>query len=88
MDFRWNEWNVEHLARHGVDPEAAEEVVAGAGRGYPRRIGEDKWLTWGADERGNLLQVVFVVEEDRSVFVIHARPLTAAEKHRHRRRAR
>lgn len=88
MDFRWNGWNVEHLARHGVDPEAAEQVVEGARRGYPRRIGEDKWLTWGADEGGNLLQVVFVVEEDGSVFVIHARPLTAPEKHRFRRRAR
>jgi hypothetical protein len=26
VDFRWSEWNVEHLARHGVDPEAAEEA--------------------------------------------------------------
>jgi len=43
---------------------------------------------WGADEGGNLLQVVFVLEEDGSVFVIHARPLTAAEKRRHRRRVR
>jgi uncharacterized DUF497 family protein len=55
LEFRWNKWNVEHLARHGVDPEAAEQVVQGAARGYPRRIGEDKWLVWGADEHGSLL---------------------------------
>jgi hypothetical protein len=88
LDFRWNEWNVEHLARHGVDPDAAEQAVEGAGRGYPRRIGEDKWLVWGADESGRLLQVIFVVEQDRSLFVIHARPLTEAEKRRYRRRVR
>jgi uncharacterized DUF497 family protein len=88
LDFRWNEWNVEHLARHGVEPEAAEAVVEAAARGYPRRMGEDKWLVWGADDGGNQLQVVFVLEEDGSVFVIHARPLTEAEKRRHRRRVR
>jgi len=22
--FSWNGWNVEHIARHGVDPEEAE----------------------------------------------------------------
>jgi hypothetical protein len=29
VDFRWNEWNTEHVAQHGVTPEAAEEVVQG-----------------------------------------------------------
>ena len=88
MDFRWTEWNVEHLARHGVDPEAAEEAIRGAGRRYPRRVGEQKWLVWRADEGGCLPQVVFVLEEDGSVYVIHARPLTRAEKRCHRRQAR
>jgi heme oxygenase len=41
VDFRWNEWNVEHLGRHGVTPEAAEEVVEAARSPYPRKIGED-----------------------------------------------
>ena len=88
MDFRWTEWNVEHLARHGVDPEAAEQVVLEARRRYPRRVGEDKWLVWGADGSGRLLQVIFVLDEDGSVYVIHARPLTGREKRRHRRKAR
>ena len=87
MDFRWTEWNVEHLARHGVDPEAAEDVVLGARRRYPRRIGEDKWLVWGADGSGRLLQV-FVLGEDGSVYVVHARPPTEEEKRRHRRETR
>jgi uncharacterized DUF497 family protein len=88
VDFRWTERNVEHLARHAVDPAAAEDVVPGARRRYPRRIGEDKRLVWGADGSGRLLQVIFVLGDDGSVYVVHARPLTEREKRRHRREAR
>jgi hypothetical protein len=42
VDFRWNEWNIEHVGRHGVTPEMAEEVLQAARSPYPRRIGEDK----------------------------------------------
>ncbi len=86
MDFRWTEWNVEHIERHGIGPEAAEEAVRGALRGFPRRVGADKWLVWGRDATGRLLQVVFVLDPDRSVYVVHARPLTDHEKRRYRRR--
>ena len=88
MDFRWTEWNVEHLARHGVDPESAERVVREARRRYPRRVGRDRWLVWGADDGGRLLQVIFVPREDGSLYVIHARPLTEAERKRWRRKER
>jgi hypothetical protein len=47
VDFRWNEWNTEHVAEHGVEREAAEHDVEGAKAPYPRRIGEDKLLVWG-----------------------------------------
>jgi len=49
---------------------------------------EDKLLVWGASEHGELLQVVFVLDEDGSIFVLHARPLTEREKRRYRRHAR
>jgi uncharacterized DUF497 family protein len=32
------------------------------------------------------LQVVFVIDEDNSIFIIHARPLTDKEKKRYRKR--
>jgi uncharacterized DUF497 family protein len=63
------------------------EVVQTARSPYPRRVGEDKLLVWGASEEGELLQVVFVLDEDGSVFVLHARALTEREKQRYRRRA-
>lgn len=88
MDFRWNQWNIEHLARHGVDPEEAEEVVTAARRPYPRWIGDDKLLVWGRGRGGRLLQVVFVVDDDGTAFVIHGRELTKREKGLHRRKGR
>lgn len=86
MDFRWNDWNVEHIGGHGVWPEEAELVVKAARSPYPRRIQEDKWLVWGKGLGGRFLQVIFVLDKDKTVFVIHARPLTEPEKRRYRRR--
>ena len=80
MDFRWNEWNIEHLAVHGIDPEEAEEVIRSAVHPYPRRIGDDKLLVWGPGRGGRLLQVIFVMDDDGTAFAIHARELTNREK--------
>lgn len=88
MDFRWNHWNEEHIAEHGVAPLEAEGVIEGAHRPFPRRIEDDKWLVWGRGVGGRLLQVVFIVDEDDSVYVIHARPLTEREKRHYRRMVR
>lgn len=86
MDFRWNDWNIDHIARHGVTPDEAELVVRGAKRPFPRRIDDDKWLVWGRGNGGRFVQVIFVEDDDDTVFVIHARPLTDREKRRYRRR--
>jgi uncharacterized DUF497 family protein len=48
--------------------------------------GGEKYLVWGPTEEGRLLQVVFVIDPESSVFVIHGRPLTESEKKRYRRR--
>lgn len=85
MEFRWNDWNLEHVAGHGVDPAEAELVVSSARAPWPRAREDDKWLVWGAERGGRLLQVVFVLDEDDAVYVIHARPLTDREKRRYRR---
>jgi uncharacterized DUF497 family protein len=85
MDFRWNDWNEEHIGNHGVSPEEAESVVRRAKSPFPRIIEDDKRLVWGCGVGGRLLQVVFVLDEDDTVYVIHARPLTDKEKHRYKR---
>lgn len=88
MEFRWNDWNVDHIARHGVDPDEAESVIRNAEPPYPLHREDGKWLVWGRGRGGRCLQVVFVLDDDDSVYVIHARPLTDREKRRRRRRRR
>ena len=57
MEFRWNEWNVEHIGNHGVSSAAAETVVRNATRPFPRKTDEDKWIVWGRDESGRTCEV-------------------------------
>ena len=62
--------------------------MLGAQPPFPLVEVDDKYLVWGPTEAGRLLQVVFVVDPDDTVFVIHARELTEREKKRFRRRKR
>ena len=84
-DFRWNEWNVEHIARHGVSREEAEYVVDHAARPFPRHHGDGKFLVRGQSEEGRWLQVVYVFDPRDVIYVIHARPLKETEKRATRR---
>jgi len=85
--FRWNDWNRDHIAEHGVLPEEAEYLVNHAQRPYPEYIGNGKWRVRGQTAGGRYLQTVFVIEDD-CYYVIHARGLTDTEKHQLRRRRR
>jgi hypothetical protein len=62
--------------------------VRGLPAPYPRRIGEEKLLVWGPDSAGHLLQVIFVLDEDGSAYILHARSLTEREKRCYRRQSR
>ena len=88
MDFRWNDWNLEKVEAHGLTAEDAEHAVAGAAAPYPLYRGDGKYLVWRKGKGGRLVQVVFIIDEDGTVFVIHARPLTEREKRRYRRQRR
>lgn len=84
--FRWNAWNVGHIAEHGVSVEEAEYVVNHGRRPWPEKIGEGKWRVWGRTDAGTYLQVVYVFSPEDTVFVIHAMPLTEKQKRQYRRR--
>ncbi len=88
MQFRWNPWNIEHIGGHGVTPEEAEAVVEAARKPFPEARADDKWRVVGRGQGGRWLQVIYVLDPEDSVFVIHARPLTDREKRRERRRLR
>lgn len=86
MQFRWIDWNRDHIAEHGVEPKEAEMVVRNAKPPFPIKIEEDKWLVKGRGIGGRFLQVVYLLDADKTVFVIHARPLSEREKQQLRRR--
>jgi uncharacterized protein len=77
--FRWNPWNIDHISKHGVAPSEAEDVVCSTKEPFPWAIDDDKYIVWGKSRDGRLLQVVFVIDPDDLVYVIHARELTAKE---------
>jgi len=88
MEFRWIEWNRDHIAEHGVDWEEAEMVVRHAKPPFPQQVGDEKLFVMGQGRGGRYLQVVYVLDPDETVFVLHARPLTDREKKRYPRRKR
>jgi uncharacterized DUF497 family protein len=88
MQFRWIDWNRDHIAEHGVDWKEAEMVVQQATHPFPRQIGEEKLLVLGQGRGGRFLQVIYVLDPDDTVFVIHARPMNEREKKHYRRRKR
>lgn len=84
-EFRWIEWNADHIGEHGVLPEEAEYVVRHAKPPWPRREGDEKYRVRGQTAYGEWLQVVYSFEPDKTIFVLHARPLTDHEKRQVRR---
>jgi uncharacterized DUF497 family protein len=48
----------------------------------------NRWTVWGQTEEGYYLQVVFVLDPDETIYVIHSRPLTDKEKRILRRKRR
>ncbi len=86
-EFRWIEWNIDHIARHGVTVEEAEFVVDHPMRRYPRRARNQTYIAVGQTSGGRYLQVVYVFDDPdpgvpRTVFILHARSLNDAEKRR------
>jgi uncharacterized DUF497 family protein len=60
MIFLWSPRNEEHLGKHDVGCDEAEDVVRNAKPPYPEPVGDEKHAVWGATRRGRYLQVIFV----------------------------
>lgn len=86
--FRWIEWNVAKCEKHGVEPADAEYVASGATPPFPRRAGDGKYSVWGQSPAGQYLQVIYLVDPDGTLFIIHAMPLTERQKRQLNRRRR
>jgi uncharacterized protein len=87
VEFDWDEANEEHIARHDVTPEEAEEALTD-----PRRIGapaynvgtERRRAVLGATIDGRVLFVVFTIRRGK-LRVVAARDATTTQRRRYRR---
>jgi len=82
-DFRWIDWNIEKIEKHGVFAPAVEAVV---NTGSPRKMSGGRYTVAGPMPGGLWIQVVYTLDDDGTVFVLHARSLTPDEAKRARRR--
>lgn len=80
--FRWNDWSIDHIAAHGVEPAEAQSVVEQC---QSRKIGEGKYRAVGRGRGGRWLHVIYLIDPPGWIFVIHARPIEPAEIRRYRR---
>ncbi len=87
MMFRWIDWNRDHISEHSVSEGEAEMVVRNARPPFPAKIEDEKMIVKGQGIGGRFLQVIYVIDPDDMIFVIHARPLTDREKHQLRRKS-
>jgi uncharacterized DUF497 family protein len=79
-EFRWNAWNRAKLAKHGVSEFEAQQVVRNAARPYPRKMGDGKRQVVGRGQGDRFVQVIYIIDPDDTLFVIHAMPLTGRRR--------
>lgn len=76
LDFEWDQGNLGHITRHGVDPSEVEEAFANSdwlivGNGVWHPSGELRYPTYGRTESGRVLEFVFI-QRGRLIRVVTA----------------
>jgi len=74
----WDEWNVAHVARHGVTPVEVEEVCQGSY--LVRQTYQGRLMVIGPNAAGNLLSVILAPEGEGAFYVVTARPSAKKER--------
>ena len=80
--FDWDFRNINHIARHNVQPEEAEEVFFNAP--LFRKTREGLRVALGRTDDGRYLFVVFAIKPDGKVRVVTARDKSDAERRYYR----
>lgn len=76
--LRWNEWNIEHIQRHGVNQGEVEEICYS--KHFTIKSGRGKMALWGQTDTGRYLLVILVIEEYGDFYPISAREMEEKEK--------
>ena len=77
IEFDWDEANIGHVARYGVLPEEAEQVILNnlVDLGMEIMEGEERYLNLGATGQHRILLVVTTWREDRVRVVTAFEPI-------------
>ena len=77
--FNWDEWNVEHIARHGIEPHEAEAACRSEGA-VVRRSREGRYVVYGRTGAGRYVLVVLRSQAQGVARIITARDMTERER--------
>lgn len=85
--FDWDDWNVEHIARHGLEPYEAEAACRSDGA-VVRRSREGRYVVYGRTGAGRYVLVVLRPTGQGLARIITARDMTQRERrfYQHQRR--
>ena len=83
--FDWDSANVDHLARHGVEPIDAEHVCRGE-KAWVLRGREGRYLVYGRTSEGRYLLIVLSRREHGTARTLTARDMTHRERQLYERR--
>lgn len=83
-NFEWNEWNVEHIAKHSVTPQEVEEVCYN--QPITRRTKDGLYIIYGQSDAGRYLFIIISYKPKGVVYVITARAMTDNEQRYYRKR--
>lgn len=75
----WDEWNVEHIARHGVTVGEVEQACLG-NRYIVRESYKDRIMLIGPTSKERILAVVVALKGNEIYYVITARPADRKER--------
>lgn len=74
----WDEWNVEHIARHKVNPSEVEKAIKDKERKVLQTY-QGRLLILGRVER-RLLTVILAPEDEGKYYVVTARDMSKKER--------
>ena len=94
-----DEFNIEHIARHGITPEQVEEVYYGEGplptlgvvqsARHPGALRERRYRLWGTDASGRFLEVIVALFPRPGIWrCVTAYPMSNAGRRAYLRRIR
>jgi uncharacterized DUF497 family protein len=81
--LEWDDWNEEHITRHGVTLAEVEEVTAN--RPFTTRGRKDRYRLIGQTDAGPLLTVIIAPRGGGEAYVLTAQDATREERRAYQR---